>query len=303
MLRWLTTLIPTTLLAAVVVVAPSPAGSFGGIQFVTNASLDYDHGLHTGLPNGWGDGEFTLKVVISPDDSAPIGETQSSSGRINNWANETAEPYSDPQWWFLGNFLLDGHNNSVYANGTFSFQIHNSGYMRWLFGDGSGSIPTGGLWAVQDDSQVNVLDGGRHIVHVTREFTGASDSTLRMYVDGTLVGTEVSDARATLYTTYWTGNSWSDYPAEQEGWDWAAEKQAANGDIEYADYKGLLEELVFYADDLSAGEISADQGVVDDSHADYLDHFAFGEGAGTTTTSENGITMTLANEQSGGFWP
>jgi len=181
MLRWLTTLIPTTLLAAVVVVAPSPAGSFGGIQFVTNASLDYDHGLHTGLPNGWGDGEFTLKVVISPDDSAPIGETQSSSGRINNWANETAEPYSDPQWWFLGNFLLDGHNNSVYANGTFSFQIHNSGYMRWLFGDGSGSIPTGGLW--QDDSQVNVLDGGRHIVHVTREFTGASDSTLRMYVD------------------------------------------------------------------------------------------------------------------------
>lgn len=273
-----------------------------GIRFVENAAADHEYAVHTVLPTNFGSGEFTLKVVITPSQVSTIGQTATGAGRVENWSNENATLYGAADWWFLGNFLLDGHNNASFEDGTCSLQVFNSGRVRWTFGDGAAAgARTGDLHGIQNPTGVNILDGGRHIIHCVREFTGASDSTLRLYVDGVEQDTETSTARTNMYTTYW--QNWTGFPVggAQNGWFWGAEKQAALGDT-YADYKGLLEEVAFYSDALSAAEVSADQGPVDTGHVDYMDHFAFDEGTGSPQ-SANSITMTLNNEQIEGFWP
>lgn len=277
----------------------------GAIQFVQNATQDYDYSRITTIPNGFGDGEFTLKVVITPSQVSTVGDTENSPGVRENWADETAEPYTSAEWWFLGNFLLDGHNNSASAfeDGTFSLQVYNSGYVRWTFGDGTAAgARTGDLHGIQNSSGTNILDGNRHVIHCVRRWSNspANSADLELYVDGTLQDTENSTSRTNMATTYW--DSWTGFPAAQTGWFFGAEKQAAIGDLnDYADYKGLVEEVTFYDGALSSGDISNDQGPVNTGHANYLDHFAFTEGSGTTTDSANGITMTLTNP--GDFWP
>jgi hypothetical protein len=282
----------------------SVANPFGtnGIQFVQNATQDYDYGVHTSLPNLFGDGEFTLKVVIEPSQVSTIGDTENSPGIRENWADETAEPGDSTEWWFLGNFLLDGHNNNAFDDGTFSLQVYNSGYVRWTFGDGSASMPTGDLWGIQNSSGTNILDGERHVIHCVRRWqtSPANSADLELYVDAVLQDTVNSDVRTNMATTYW--DSWTGFPNNQQNWMWGVEKQAALGiEPDYADYKGIIREIAFYGDALSSSEIASDQRAVDTGHADYLDHFAFTEGSGTSTDSENGITMSLINP--GDFWP
>lgn len=285
--------------AAVVVVGFG--GTFGAVQFVENATQDFDYGLHTSLPNGFGDGEFTLKVVIEPSQVSTIGQTSSGSGIIQNWANETAEPGDSSDWWYYGNFLLDGHNNSAPDDGTFSIQIYNSGVVRWTFGDGDASVPLGGLWGVQDSSGTNVLDGSRHVLHLVRSWQSspANSADLELWVDDVLQDTVNTGSRTDMAATYW--DSWTGFPVGQQGWMWGAEKVAALGGADWADYKGLVNEITFYGDALSASEIAADQGVVDTGHVDYLDHWPLDEGVGTSADSANGISMSLNNP--GDFWP
>ncbi len=120
-------------MSIVIGITPDPFER-NGVNFVQNATQDYDYGQHTSLPNLFGDGEFTLKFVIEPSQVTTIGDTEASPGIRENWADETAEPGDNSEWWFLGNFLLDGHNNNDFSEGTFSLQIYNSGYVRWTFG-------------------------------------------------------------------------------------------------------------------------------------------------------------------------
>ena len=273
----------------------------GGIQFVQNATQDYDYSQITTIPDGFGDAEFTLKVVVEPSQVSTIGDTEISPGIRETWADETAEPYSSAEWWFLGNFLLDGHNNTAFQDGTFSLQVYNSGYVRWTFGDGAAAdARLGDLHGIQNSSGTNILDGKRHVIHCVREWDGGTGANLRLYVDGNLEDTETSTARTNMATTYW--DAWTGFPVNQDGWFFGAEKQAAIGDLsDYADFKGIIREVAFYNDALTSSEIAADQGVVDTGHADYLDHFAFTEGTGTTTASAGAISMSLINP--GSFWP
>lgn len=277
-----------------------------GIQFVENATQDYDYGVHTDLPDTFGDAEFTLKVVIEPSQVTTIGDTENSPGIRENWADESASPGDSSTWWYYGNFLLDGHNNNNFTNGTCSIQVRASGIPSWTFGDGSASVPTGDVWGIQDLSGTNILDGSRHILHCVRRWQSspANSADLELWVDGSLQDTVNSDVRTNMATSYW--DSWTGYPASQGNWIWGAEKQAAlglNSVNDWPDYKGIIREIAFYGGALSSEDIANDQGVALTNHADYLDRFKFGEGSGTSTTSENGIVMTLGNAQSGGFWP
>lgn len=281
----------------------SSAQSFGGIQFVQNSSADYDYGIITSFPEGFGDGEFTLKIVVTPYQVTTIGPTATGSDRFTNWANENETIYSSADWWFFGNFLLDGHNNDFDYEGTFDLQVFNSGRIRWLFGDGSAAnARVGDMHGIQNPSGISILDGSRHVIHCVRRWSDspANSADLELYVDGTLQDTENSTNRTNMASTYW--DSWTSFPVGQDNWMFAAEKNAALDPGDWADYKGLIEEVTFYNGALSTGDISADQGVVDTGHADYADHFGFREGTGNPS-SENGITMTLNNAQPGGFWP
>ncbi len=287
-------------------IAPKPAANpFGGngIQFVQNASGDYDYGVQSSLPNLFGDGEFTLKVVLEPSQVTTIGPTQTGADIYTNWANETAEPGDSAEWWFDMNFLLDGHNNDNFGAGTFSLGFYNGGYGRWLFGDGSANMPTGGVWGIQNSSGRNMLDGNRHVWHVVRRWQNspANSADLESWIDGIIQDTVNTDQRTNMATTYWD-SGFPGFPVNQRNWMWGVEKQAALGLLtDYPDYKGIIREIGFYDGALSASDISDDQGVIDTGHANYLDHYAFTEGSGTFTDSEGAIRMTLTN--SGNSWP
>ena len=147
--------------------ASGSAVAQGSIELFLNAtgSSNQDHGLLTDLPDGFGDGEFTLEMWLRPNNSFPVGSVIGGVEQRTNWAQDDNAPYSSGNWWFKGNFLLDGHNNnSGFSLGTFSLQFYAGGRVRWLFGDGSGSIPTGSLWAVGGNSGTSpsLLDGQWH---------------------------------------------------------------------------------------------------------------------------------------------
>ena len=287
-----------------VVIDPGPGdGDFdGGIQFVQNATLDYDRATHTVIPAGFGVGEFTFEVVVDPSQINTIGQTLTNPGQFTNWANESNEVGSSPTWWQPCNFLLDGHNNNDNGAGTFDLMVYNSGVMRWLFGDGDASQPTGGVWGIQNTSGTNILDGNRHYIACIRRWQSspANSADLELWVDGVLQATVNTGSRTNMATAYW--DAWTGFPAGQGQWMWGAEKFAALDPGDWADYKGILRSLAFFSGAKSSSDLQNNYAnAVNRGHADYVDDFAFGEGSGTTTTSENGVVMALTNP--GDFWP
>jgi len=290
-----------TALSGVVIVAPTGSGGapIGGIQFVQNASFDYDYAEHTGIPDGFGDGEFTLEVYIEPSQVGTIGQTQTLPGIVENWADETAEPYTSAEWWYDGNFLLDGHNNNDFDSGTFSLQVYNAGYVRWTFGDGAAAdARVGDLHGIQNSSGINILDGSPHTIALVRRWSGASDADLELWIDGVLQDSETTTSRTDMAATWW--DQWGGFPSNQEGWFWGAEKQAALGSIDYADYKGLVRYIAFHNEPKDAGEFAGPNDPVDTVFSGYLDHWPMDEGTGSTATSANGLPMNLVNP--GDFW-
>ena len=233
-----------------------PAGA-ASLAFFANQAGEYDYGLQLELPPDFGSGELSLELLIQLEESFPVGSTSGGEGQRLNWSDSDEEPYSGCCWWFPGNFLLDGHNNADFSDGTFSLQLYGGGRLRWLFGDGADPGP-GGVWAVQAwpaATTPSLLDGEWHHVVLVRRFTGASEAQLELWIDGSLVASETSTVRTDM-GVYW--DSWSGFPTGQEGWFWAAEKQAAIGVLsQYEDYKGLLDELRFWNRALSPAEIEA----------------------------------------------
>ena len=204
------------------------AASTRSLAFFVNAAEDYDYGHQLSLPTGFGAGEFTLELWIRPDDSFPVGPTGGGDDQRINWSDADAEPYSSCCWWFEGNFLLDGHNNTVFEDGTFSLQFYGGGRLRWLFGDGVSAGP-GGVWSVgafPATDTPSLLDGAWHRVALVRRWSGVSEALLELWIDGALVATETSPVRTDL-GTFW--DDWAGFPTGQEGWFWGAEKQAAIG--------------------------------------------------------------------------
>lgn len=225
-------------------------GGYGSARFYTNASATTeDYAVLTALPTSFGSGEFTVEFWIRLDNSISAGTG------VNNWWNGSATRYSAADWWYRGNFLIDGHNNNNFANGTFSVQVYDSGRLRWLFGDASPNIPSGGLWAPQGGPQL--LDGAWHKVSLVRRWSGASSADLELWIDGVLRDTQTSDVRTNMWSNWW--QSWTGYPAGQEGWFFGAEKQAALNQTPdtYEEFWGWLTELRLWDIARSTADLSA----------------------------------------------
>ncbi|MEM7164273.1 MAG: LamG-like jellyroll fold domain-containing protein [Planctomycetota bacterium] len=261
----------------------SSSARASSFEFVVNAQSQHDYGHQLTLPPTFGAGEFTLELWVLPDSSFPVGPTGGGAAQLTNWADADNAPYSFGSWWYDGNFLLDGHNNASFAAGTFSLQFYGGGRVRWLFGDGTNAGP-GGHWSVgayPATATASLLDGGWHQITLVRRWSGVADAQLELWVDGTLVATETSSSRTNM-RQYW--DSWTGFPALQEGWFWGAEKQAAIGVLsQYEDYKGLLDEVRFWDRAKSASEIATSwNAAVSGLEPGLVGHFAFSEGAGTS---------------------
>lgn len=201
-----------------------------------------DYARLTELPASFGTGEFTFEMWVRLDASLPVGPAAGTSTR--NWSSADPTPYSSSQWWYAGNFLLDGHNNDNFLNGTFSFQVIGGGRIRWTFGDGS--PVTGGVLAVQavpSSSTASLLDNRWHHIAAVRRWQASTEARLELWIDGQLIASETS-LRRTNMRTWW--NSWSTFPSNQQGWLIGAEKISANGGPYWEDYKGVVTEVRFF---------------------------------------------------------
>jgi chitodextrinase len=263
----------------------------GSLDWKPSSSGTFDYGQLENLPANFGTGEFTLELWIRPNTSFSVGPTNSGAEQLSNWSSEDLAPYSSNEWWYHGNFLLDGHNNagSNFQNGTFSLQLYGGGRVRWLFGDGESNGQAGSLWAVQASpatSTPSLLDGAWHFIALVRRFTGSTQSTLELWVDGALVDTQVSSARTNMATAYW--NNWTGFAANQRGWFWGSEKLAAIGDApQWEDYKGLLDEVRFWSRAKNTSELGPVQfaNPVTGSETGLVGWYDFNEGAGASTCS------------------
>lgn len=253
------------------------------MEYFVNDALDYDYGVQTVLPTGFGEGEFTLELWIKPNESFPVGSTVSGADQRRNWSSSDVQPYSSESWWYAGNFLLDGHNNNAAEDGTFSLQFYGGGRVRWLFGDGSYPGP-GSNWSVgayPANTAPSLLDGAWHQLTLVRRWSGSSSSQLELWIDGELIAAEVTPVRPNM-RQWW--DSWAGFPGAERGWFWGAEKQAAVGALDqYEDYKGLLDEVRFWDRAKSAAEIGNDFATpVSGSENGLVGVYRFIEGAGTS---------------------
>jgi hypothetical protein len=227
----------------------------GSLQFVVNEPGQFEYARQLQIPKGFGAGEFSLEFSIRLAEDFPVGGTDSGFEQLQNWSIRDPAPYSSDNWWFAGNFLLDGHNNAQWSAGTFDVQIYGGGRLRWLFGDDLAAERPGKLWAIQAHpatSASSLLDGQWHRVALVRrsERVGAA---LELWIDGKLVARELTP-RLVDMRRWW--DRWASYPARQHGWFWGAEKQAAVGDLrQWEDYKGLLDKVRFWGRALSSAEL------------------------------------------------
>ena len=234
----------TTLLALIVSSAPTTVYA----QSLSFQQGQSDYEIQQSVPPGFGNGEFTFEVSVRLDDSFPVGDCDGGQNQLRNWCADDPQPAVGGEWWFKGNFLLDGHNNFSYGNGTFSLQVYGGGRIRWLFGDGQ-LRPVQAWPATSTDS---LLDGQWHKITLVRRYN-ASSAVLEMYIDGSLVATR--DAVQTNMRQWW--DDWSGFPAGQEGWFWGIEKQVSLGlNNQYEDFKGLLDNRKFFARAKTAEEIT-----------------------------------------------
>lgn len=290
-------------MTTIVTVISNPVGGAPesrSINFVESAggAGSYERAVISSLPSGFGTGEFTLEVFFRclSNVTYALGDTTLGGiGQRQNWSNSNPTRYGTSDWWFPGNFLLDGHNNNSNGAGTFDIQIA-AGRPRWLFGDGSGSLPTGGVWGIQSAATNTVLDNQWHHLACVRRFSGASSSDLELWLDGTLVDTQTSDVRTNMATTYW--NSWTGWPTGQQNWMWGTEKQAALGEIsQYEDFKGQLGEVRFWSIARSTTDLANDFAPVSNGATGLAGIYRWLEQTGTTSASSGpgGGNMTLAD--------
>lgn len=265
----------------------APGDGEGALRILPGSAADYGYARLDALPEGFGDAEFTLELWVKATTGLTVASTAST--KTSRWSSDNVTAYSASDWWYLGNFLLDGHNNNSAEAGTCSLQIVNSGRVRWTFGDGAAAgARTGDLHAVT--STTSVIDGEWHSIHLVRRNDGGSGSELEIWIDGILEDMETSTARTNMASTYW--DSWSGFPSNQDNWMFGAEKQAALGVIsEWEHYMGVVDQIRFYNRAASTSEIGARN-----IASGLVGSYDFGEGTGTSVAdSEGGASMTLVD--------
>ncbi len=288
--------------------AAAPAVHAQSVEFFVNdaSPANQDHAVQTDLPPGFGNGEFTFELWIRPNNSFPIGPTDGGQDQLRNWTEDDNAPYSSGNWWFNGNFLLDGHNNNTstgFPFGTFTLQFYGGGRVRWLFGD-RGSMPTGDLWSVgafPANGTPSLLDGEWHQITLVRRCpgSGGSGADLELWIDGSLIDTETSNVCPDM-RQWW--DDWGTFPSNQRGWFWGAEKEAAIGSQQYEDYKGLVDEVRFWTRAKSGAEIAASyDDPVSGTEPGLAGVYRFDEGSGNSVCDalDAGRCMTLVNSPAG----
>lgn len=254
--------------------AGAGAGGSRSLAFHTNSGPD-DYARLVDLPPTFGTGAFTLELWIRPDASA-------------DWTNADPNPNSgDPNWWFVGDFLLDGHDNDGDHAGTFDLQLYAGGRLRWLFHDGSQ------LLGVQADSTNTAppLLGNWHHVAAVRRFVG-SGSRLELWVDGVQIAYRTTTTQPNM-RTWW--NTWSTFPANERGWFFGAEKQSATGGAYWYDYKGRVAEVRFFDAAKSATSLASDwQKAVTAATPNLVGWFRLQEGSGTVSCDALSSTRCMS---------
>lgn len=255
----------------------------GSLTFVENAVNSYEYGSMSSLPDGFGDGEFTLTIFFKclSNGTYALGDvTGGGLAQRQLWSNSNPTRYGAASWWYNGNFLLDGHNNSAFYDGTFSIQIAN-GRPRWLFGDGAAANAlTGDLWGIQSTATDTVLDNRWHQLDCVRRNSGGSSSDLELWLDGSLQDTQTTTSRTNMATTYWDG--WSGFGVNA-GWGWGSEKQAALNTIsQWEDFKGQLGEIRFWSIARDSADLAIPFRAVSGTESGLVGLYSFGEGSGST---------------------
>lgn len=261
----------------------------------------HDYGTLTALPDGFGDGEFAFMLWVKPTpsgstvNSLTIDTGSTASVKEARWSSDSSTVYGAADWWFLGNFLIDGHNNNAFENGTFSLQLTASGRVQWTFGDGAAAgARTGDLHGLRGTTDIR--DGAWHSITCVRRWDGGSGAELELWIDGTLEDSETSSARTDVAATYWD-SGFPSYPAGERNWTFGTEKQAAAGSIEYEDYFGLIDSVRFYnraPTTTELGNESITSGLVGE--------YRFSEGAGASSADTLGGASISWNNQHASFW-
>jgi hypothetical protein len=245
-----------TLVTLIVVLATSHP-VLCSIRFVKSEPNHFDFGDQRSLPPTFGAGEFTFELWIKPDDSFPVGFTDRGTvNQLQAWSNSDIAPYSTGNWWFSGNFLLDGHTRpdgftpDKTREGTFSLQFYGGGRLRWMFADSGDVVPVGKVWAVQAfpaTTTPSLLDGKWHNVNCVRRWIGDSGSQLELWIDGNLIAKQVLPLRTNM-RQFWDHLPHPRNPKFVGGWCWGSEVMTAWNYYftQYEDYKGLLAELRFW---------------------------------------------------------
>lgn len=270
------------------------------ITVAESSSGNYDRGVLSVLPDGFGDAEFCLQIWFRclSNGTYALGSTASGLGQRQNWSNDNTTRYSDAGWWFPGNFLLDGHQNSDFSAGTFSVQIA-AGRPRWMFGDGAAAgALTGDVWGIQSSATNTVLDNAWHELSLVRRWNGASNADLELWLDGTLADTQTSSARTNMATSYW--DSWTGYPSGQQNWMLGTEKQAALGILsQYEDFKGEIGEIRFWSIAPTSGFLGDPFQQMAGDETGLVGLYRWLEQTGTTAASDlSGGNITLVNSPS-----
>jgi hypothetical protein len=241
----------------------------GSLRFLPNEPRQFDFADQRALPPTFGAGEFTLELWMKPDNSFPVGDTDRGTiGQLTNWSETDLRPYSRPDWWYEGNWLLDGHTRPRgYSpldsrEGTFSLQFYGGGRLRWMFADDADVVPVGKVWAVQAQparATPSLLDGKWHQVTCVRRWIDDGKAQLELWIDGKLIATQKIPQRVNM-RKYWDSLPHPDNPKNLGGWSWGSEVMTSWDFYftQYEDYKGLLDELRFWDRAKSEEELKND---------------------------------------------
>jgi len=294
----------TIAFAALTVPAGAEAGS---LYFGANRPEQYDFADLAELPGEFGRGEFTFEIWVKPDNSFPVGWVErAGKDQLTHWSSGDPEPGSSHQWWYAGNWLLDGHTRpSGFAPGdsragTFSLQFYGGGRLRWMFADGAENMPKGMVHAVQAvpaSSTPSLLDGKWHHVAAVRRWRQPSGATLELWIDGARIAATDIPGRVDM-RRFWDKLPHPDDPPEVGGWAFGSEVMVAWDFFftQYEDYKGWMDELRLWGRALAPAEIAAAaKGASAGRPRGLLARFAFEEGRGGATCDslDKALCMTL----------
>jgi hypothetical protein len=113
-------------MATWVSVTQSSANSLRSIDIPAN---QYERGILTSFPTGFGSAEFTFEIWVKLDNRTgyPTGLRGAYGNPRLNWCSENASRYVYNCWWRNGNFLIDGVNVDGVTKGTFALQMYDGG--------------------------------------------------------------------------------------------------------------------------------------------------------------------------------